>query len=415
MVQPLKADGVCSAGSLAFAVGGAAVVDVGFVGILVRLFDQCVTAVGAFEQTRKEVDVPALYSPFYTFIQHFLHPLKVILVDDRLVRTLDDDPLVGRAGADALGFVVDLAAFALHHVADVHLVLQGAADGFVAPEGRVADGAGFEIHALIALVGRGIRDAALVEMSHDPADSRAAQIHPVDLSDDLGGFLVDDQLVVIGGVFFVAVFGEGADEFASPALHVERGADALGVGGDIVFVDHSAHGIVEKVNCRALTLAGVDQVVDGNVSDSELRENLADISSALRGVSAEAGAVLDDDAVDLARVDVSHHPEESGTIKGRARVAIVDISIGKLNIRLGVDEVFKDPLLVDDGVRLRLVAVLAGQSDVEGGVVGSQLHGLVELVLIHFFLLSFFMVSPCLLDCHGSVEPRNDTVSSTWS
>lgn len=72
--------------------------------------------------------------------------------------------------------------------------------------------------------------------------------------------------MVIGRVFFVAVFSEGADEVAASALHVERGADALGVGGNVIFVDHAAHGVVEKVDGGSLTFSGVDQIVDGDVA-----------------------------------------------------------------------------------------------------------------------------------------------------
>lgn len=143
---------------------------------MIGLFDQRMTAVGALEQAGEKIDAANADRSLYTLIQHPLHAVEIILVDDRLMRILDDDPLVGRAAADALCLVVDLAAFALHHVANVHLVLERAADGFIAPQRGIADCPCLEIHALIALVGRWIRDAVFVEMAHDPADARTAQI-----------------------------------------------------------------------------------------------------------------------------------------------------------------------------------------------------------------------------------------------
>ena len=187
---------------------------------------------------------------------------------------------------------------------------------------------------MLLLVGGGVRDAVLVQMARDPADAHTAEIQLEDQPHICGGRLVDHQLVVVGRVFFVAVFGERANEVAAAALHVEGGADALGVGGDVVFVDHAAHGVVEEVDGGALTLAGVDQIVDGDVAHAQLRKDLADVPAALAGVSAEARAVFDDDAVDLLRVDVCHHSEKRGAFKICSRKAVVDVSVGKLDIRL---------------------------------------------------------------------------------
>ena len=46
----------------------------------------------------------------------------------------DADPFLLRERDDRLVLVADLPVFALHHIADVHLVLQDAAHGFVAPK-----------------------------------------------------------------------------------------------------------------------------------------------------------------------------------------------------------------------------------------------------------------------------------------
>ena len=133
VVQPLVADRMRRAGGAALAVGRAFVVDVGFVGIVVDLLDQRMAAVGTLEQSGEEVDTPAFYGSLNAPMEHPLHAVEVVFFDDRVMGALNDDPLVGRTTADTLCFVVDFLTFALHHVADIHLVLQGAADCLIAP------------------------------------------------------------------------------------------------------------------------------------------------------------------------------------------------------------------------------------------------------------------------------------------
>ena len=351
---------------------------------MVGFFDQCVTAVGAFQQTCKEVDTAAFGGAFDVLTEHLLHALKVIFVNDRLMRIAHPNPFLGRAFACRLALVVDLLAFALHHVADVHLVLQGTSDGFVAPQGRITDGPCFEVHPVQLFICRRIRDAVVIEIPHDRADPHAAQIHLEYQFHVFGGRLVDHQLVVIGRAFFVAVFGEGADEVAAPAFHIEGGADVFGVGGDVVFVDHPAHGVVEKVDGGALTFAGVDRVIDGDVAHLQTREHLADITPAFAGVSAEARAVLDDHAVDLARVEVGHHALKVGAVEVCARKAVVHIDLTEFDVRLAFDEVGEQLFLIDDGVGFGLVAVVARQPNIKSSPVGFQnLRRLLICVIIH--------------------------------
>ena len=288
VVQPLIADRVRRARGAALAVGGTLVVDVGLVGIVVDLFDQRVTAVGALQQSREEVDAAAFCRAFHTRLQHLLYAVEVVFVNNGLMRPFDDDPFVGCAVADRFGLVIDLLAFALHHRAGVHQVRERAADRLVTPQRGAADRARFEIQSFAALVSGGIENAVFVEMPHDTADAGAVQIHFEDQPDILGGFLVNHQLVVIGGVFFVAVFCEGTDEITAAALHIEGGADALGVGGDVVFVDHPSHTVVEEVDGDPLAPAGVNRVVDRDVANPQTGEHLADVAAAFRRVAPEA-------------------------------------------------------------------------------------------------------------------------------
>lgn len=133
-VQALVPDGVRGAGGLALTMRRTAVINVGLIRIAIGLFDQRVTAVGAFEQSREQVDIAALYCALDARLQHFLHAVKVLSTDDRRMGILDPDPFVGRAGADGLAFVIDLLRLPLHHRADVHFILEGSAHGLVAPQ-----------------------------------------------------------------------------------------------------------------------------------------------------------------------------------------------------------------------------------------------------------------------------------------
>jgi len=301
-----------------------------------------------------------------------LHTLKILFADDCLMRIADADPFLLRERDDRLIFVAGFPEHPLHHVAGVHFVLQDTAHGFIAPQDRFANRAGLEIQPRLAFVVGGVRDAAFIERSHNGAHTGAVQVHPIDESDDFSRFLVDQQFVTVGGIFFVAVLGEGAHEQTAAALHVEGRADALGVGGDVVFVDHAAHGVVEKVDGDALALAGVDGVIHGDVAHLQAWKNLAEVAAAFTGVATEAGAVLDDDAVDLLRVDVRHHAQEVGAVEARAGVAVVDVAVMQFDVRLVVDEVRQQTLLIDDRVGFGFVAVLAREANIKSSPVGSR-------------------------------------------
>lgn len=159
-------------------------------------------AVRAFEQPCEEVDVSALHSPFDSLIKHLLHAVKVIFVYDGIMRSFHDDPFIRRAVACRFGFVIDLLTFTLHHDAGVHQVRQRTAYSLIAPQCGIADSASLEVESLAALVGGGVKDSVFVKIPYNAADSGAVQIHLKYLPHVVGGILVDQQLVAVGGVFF---------------------------------------------------------------------------------------------------------------------------------------------------------------------------------------------------------------------
>ena len=79
-----------------------------------------------------------------------------------------------------------------------------------------------------------------------------------------------------------------------------------------------------SVHCAG---SGIDSIVQGDESYPQPDENIVQIPATLRGVSAETGQILYDDAVDFSCVDIVHHLLKTGTFKIRATPAVIHIVI----------------------------------------------------------------------------------------
>ena len=85
-------------------------------------------------------------------------------------------------------------------------------------------------------------------------------------------------------------------------------------------------------------------------------------------VPAEAGQILDHDAVDLASLDLGHHLMKGRTVKIGPRVAVIHFHAALPQFRVARHVVTDQVLLTRDAVAFLLVAVLAGKANVTAGI-----------------------------------------------
>ena len=248
------------------------------------------------------------------------HLLKGLQVHQRLVGTLHHHP-VGRVLLQALlGFIADLHAAPLHHVADVGLVLQHLRDPFAAPQAGI--GAGFRYWE--TRVGCRGGHPLLVEESGDVPAAHAGEGQGEDPPHDRGYFFINDDLVLLRWVHLVAVNRLAADELSLPLLIPLDRFDLL---GDILGI-HVVHDGPEGGDIVGGGVhAGVDAVQQGDVPRPMFREISLHVVAGQDVVPAQSGEVLGDDHVDLLGLDVGNHPLEGRPVKTGAAPAVVYIGV----------------------------------------------------------------------------------------
>ena len=388
LLQSVDSDGVVGAGGGAFLLlGRAFIVAVGLSVLPVDLFVHGFSAVGAIDESGEQIRFSVGFTAVDISAEQRLRLVKGFAVDDRLVGAFHDDPLVLRHRPTFVDLVIDRAVHALHHIADVHLILQDAAHRPVAPQTVVVSARG-EMKALLLLVQGRIRYAHAVELLYNADHTVAADEFVKNQPHHGSGFLVDHQPVAVVRVFQIAVRGKSADELALLAVVIERAADIHRGGRGVALVDdvgdadgNAARGGVHAVAC------GVDAVIERDEPHAETGELIIDQVAARGVVPAETRQVLDDNAVDFPAADIVHQPCPVGAVKIRARKAVVHVGIDVLDIGVEPQILLQDLALIGDRRALGLVFVhiLFGQSNVQGSLPG--LESLLGLTVIVFILL----------------------------
>ena len=129
------------------------------------------------------------------------------------------------------------------------------------------------VHALLPFVGGWIRDALFVQSLCDAEYARAADEPVENIAHDRGGRLVDQQTAVVIRVFAVAVGRERADEFALPALEIERSADFIGDIVRVLVIEDVAERHDQAV-CRARVGNAVDALAQRDEPHVQQRKNV---------------------------------------------------------------------------------------------------------------------------------------------
>ncbi len=202
-------------------------------------------------------------------------------------------------------------------------------------------------------VGGGAEDMAGVEVVAYLANASPIQRHLKNQLHHRGRLFVDDKVVVVGGVFQVAVGGRGGHIQAA----VEPGTEGRfhlhrHVGGV-----HFVQDIAKRGDVHGALVQRVHPVVDGDIAHPMLREEHFQIQPAVQIVAAQPGQVFGDDAVDTLGLNVPDHALETGSLEIRPRIAVVHIGLDKVPAPLThiVDE---DGLLRPNAGALVPVAVL---------------------------------------------------------
>ena len=288
----------------------------------------------------------------------------------------------------------------LHHIADVHLILQNPPHGSVAPQ-AVVIGSTVEIITVLLLIKRRVGDSHSVKFFDDADNTAAADIILINHADDRRGVLINYQLMVILGVFPVAVGGERADKFPLSAVIVQRAADIDRGGSGVALVNDVCHadGNAPRGGVHAVA-GGVDAVVEGDKANAEPCKLIIDQISADRVVSAETRQILDDDAVDSFESDILHEPCPARPVKIRSRIAVVYIGIDMCDIGVQLQILLQNLSLIRDGRAFGFVFVhvLLGETDVKGSLPCLDCPiwlSVIVLILLHKKLTPFFVNLSC--------------------
>ena len=186
------------------------------------------------------------------------------------------------------------------------------------------------------------------------------QAEAIDPADDLGGFLVDQPVILILRVLPVAVDGVAGNRQSGPSFRLKSSLYLAGLISQIPLV----HDVQEGGELVSVAVVAVNAVGDGNKMNPMLPEEHLGVKARLQIVAPDAGHILDDHRTDQPGFNISDQPLPVGAVEIAAAPSVVgivdDIAVAVL---LGIGlEVF---LLVYNGVRFSRELIVAGQTLIE--------------------------------------------------
>ena len=181
-------------------------------------------AVGAFQKTAEQVNLPPFGGCPGIAYQQGLHLVKGFVGDDSLVGIGDAHPFFLRHRLNLVYLVAFHTAAALYQIPGI----DGVGEDFMyhagSPHGVVRHSRG-NGQALFPAVGRGAGYAVFVQIQGDGPFRRALQEHGIHALD--GFSRIHNKLVLILRVFDVAIGGERADILAVAPLVIKNLPDFL--------------------------------------------------------------------------------------------------------------------------------------------------------------------------------------------
>ena len=131
----------------------------------------------------------------------FLHSIEKLLLDDRLMRIVSDNPIFLIHTAVRNTFVQALCCLSLCHVSDIGNVLQNIGNNVLVPENFALLLIVVGYDATVGFVLSGRRYIHFVELSVDTHIAHTLAAPQKNLLNDRSGFGVHNQAVLIVGVF----------------------------------------------------------------------------------------------------------------------------------------------------------------------------------------------------------------------
>ena len=247
--------------------------------------DHRLLAVTAEQKTGKQMRLILIGRTAHIPFHHGFDSHKVFVGDQCFVGIFNLDPLSLILALHDADFVVGSSALALCQNADIDFIGEDTLDCFVCP---FCDVSGFEdgieLDPRRMLVFHWRENAHLVQPVCDTANGKAVLIHGKNHLHILTHGFIHNKLILVLWGFPVTVRSERTNKLSVLLLDLQTGSD---FHGNILTVG-VVYQILERNNKGVrLRIAGetVVGIVDGNKSDTKLRENLLKVAATVNVVS----------------------------------------------------------------------------------------------------------------------------------
>ncbi len=253
-----------------------------------------ISAVGTASLPCKQTD-GANVKRLCPFLDHLLYSVPKLTVNDGFVGSFHNVPLTFRPWLVLLGLVGNATVFALYHIADVDLVDQHIGNRKVFPKSAVLGGRLFVAESFQTFVFGWIGDASVVEHTGDCSFAVALGKECEHLANHSSGFLVDDQMPLLVGIFFVPVKSKGTNvESVFPSVF-QNTADVVGHILQVPLVYKS----VDLSGFLVALVGGIGIVHDADKANAPNGEQTVDVLFHQFQLTGEAGLCLAEDNIEF--------------------------------------------------------------------------------------------------------------------
>ena len=258
----------------------------------------------------------------YPFLVDSHHRVPNPTGDDRLMGALHTNPVLFGFAHQLFGFVGERPAFALDHVANVGFVAKHHLHGAFVPQ--MVDAAGIAAALTLVVQFTGRLDALGVEGGGNFSECGAGGTHSEHTADQGGGFLVDDEMVLIQRVSLVAIGRIGSHVF--PVLRTGF------FDGFHLFAGITAVKLIKQVQKAhdigtAVIFHGVDAIVERDEAAPDGGEQIIGVLPKLDVVPAKPGEVFNKDDVDTSGFGVSDQPLDAGALEIGPTITVINIYV----------------------------------------------------------------------------------------
>ena len=215
-----------------------------------------------------------------------------------------------------------------------------------------------------------VRDSKGIQLLRDTNKAFAADEFAEDKPNDLCGFFINNQLMIIIRRLYIAIACKCSDELSLTAVIVKCAANRHARHCRVAFVDHVCHADGDTARGSIhFVIGSVHTVIQRNKTDVLACEVIIDQVAADGIISSKTVQILDDNAVDRAVFNVLFQPRPTRPVEICTRKAVVDIDVNQLHFGMEFQIFQKDFALVRDGHALVfLLNILLRKANVKGSL-----------------------------------------------